>query len=108
LRGKFALRDTNWKLVLSPGSGGWAKDDAEAAAEGLPIVQLYDMEKDLGEKNNLEGQERDRVREMIRRLERIVLDGRSTPGEHQENDVDVDIWKLETMPAVDASVLDDY
>lgn len=108
LRGKFALRDTKWKLVLSPGSGGWAKDDAEAAAEGLPIVQLYDMEKDLGEKNNLEGQERDRVREMIRRLERIVLDGRSTPGEHQENDVDVDIWKLETMPAVDASVLDDY
>ena len=37
-----------------------------------------------------------------------VLDGRSTPGEHQENDVDVDIWKLETMPSVDASVLDDY
>ena len=45
---------------------------------------------------------------MIRALETIVNEGRSTPGKRQSNDTDVDIWKLDTMPAVSASVLDDY
>ena len=53
IQGKFALRDGRYKLVLCPGSGGWAKNDAEAAAEGLPLVQLYDMEKDRTEMNDL-------------------------------------------------------
>ena len=108
IRGKFAVRDGRWKLVLCPGSGGWAKQDAEAAEEGLPIVQLYDMVGDPGEQNNLEATHREKVKEMVALLERIVDDGRSTPGEKQTNDVDVDIWKLDTVPAMDASVLDDY
>jgi arylsulfatase A len=108
IQGKFAIRDGRWKLVLCPGSGGWAKNDAEAAEEGLPIVQLYDMEADPGEQNNLESEERAKVKEMIALLEKLVQDGRSTPGELQSNDVTVDIWKLDTIPAVDASVLDDY
>lgn len=108
LQGKFAIRDERWKLVLCPGSGGWAKNDAEAAAEGLPIVQLYDMAEDPGETRNLEHEERDRVKKMIRLLERLVNDGRSTPGQPQQNDTTVDIWKLDTVPSLDASVLDDY
>ena len=108
IQGKFAIRDGRWKLVLCPGSGGWAKSDAEAAEEGLPIVQLYDLASDPSEQNNLESEERDRVRQMIGLLERLVADGRSTPGPIQTNDADVDIWKLETMPLVSASVLHDY
>lgn len=108
IQGKFAIRDGRWKLVLCPGSGGWTKQDAEAAGEGLPLVQLYDMEADPGERVNLEASHREKVGEMIRLLEEIVERGRSTPGENQVNDVEVDIWKLDTMPTVDASVLDDY
>ena len=66
------------------------------------------MVGDPGEQNNLEATHREKVKEMVALLERIVDDGRSTPGEKQTNDVDVDIWKLDTVPAMDASVLDDY
>lgn len=108
ISGKFAIRDGRWKLVLCPGSGGWTVPDRKAAADGLPLVQLYDMVSDPGEMNNLQGQERWRVKEMLTLLKKCVADGRSTPGVRQENDVDVDIWKLDTMPGVDPRVLDDY
>jgi arylsulfatase A len=108
IQGKFAIRDGRWKLILCPGSGGWSKNDAEAAEEGLPLVQLYDLESDPGETHNLEKQDREQVSEMLRRLETLVMDGRSTPGERQSNDAEVDVWKLDTMPVVNASVLDDY
>jgi arylsulfatase A len=106
--GKFAIRNQKWKLVLCPGSGGWTKNDAEAASEGLPLVQLYDMEQDAEELHNLETERRDIVHDMLGELERIVADGRSTPGKKQTNDANVDIWKLDTMPGVDAALLDDY
>jgi len=108
ISGKFAIRDGRWKLVLCPGSGGWTKKDADAAAEGLPLVQLYDMEADPGEQENLEASNRDKVREMLALLKKQVDDGRSTPGAPQSNDAEVDIWKLETMPDVDPRALDDY
>ena len=98
ISGKFAIRGRRWKLVLCPGSGGWSKRDDEAAAEGLPLVQLYDMESD----------QRDVVRRMLGELRRLVAAGRSTPGESQSNDVEVDIWKLHTMPGVEPAMLDDY
>ncbi len=106
--GKFAIRDGHWKLVLCPGSGGWTKNDAKAAAEGLPLVQLYDMQTDPGEQHNLQAEHPDKVREMVVRLKQIVADGRSTPGAAQQNDTEVDIWKLDTMPSVDSAALDDY
>ena len=50
----------------------------------------------------------EKVREMIDLLEEMVNRGRSTPGPDQANDAEIDIWKLDTMPGVDASALDDY
>jgi len=108
ISGKFAIRDRRWKLVLCPGSGGWTRPDREAAADGLPLVQLYDMQADPGEKQNLHAAHPAKVREMLALLKQLVADGRSTPGATQKNDVPVDIWKLETMPSVDPKVLDDY
>ena len=108
LHGKFAIRNGRWKLVLCPGSGGWAHDDADAAKEGLPPVQLYDMEDDPGETRNLHAEHPDRVKELLALLKKQVADGRSTPGAPRENDVPVDIWKLDTMPDLDPSALDDY
>lgn len=106
--GKFAIRDGRWKLVLCPGSGGWTHRDAQAAEEGFPLVQLYDMEADPGETRNLQADQPDKVKELVAGLTSLVEAGRSTPGARQQNDVPVDIWKLDTMPAVDPSVLDDY
>ncbi len=106
--GKFAIRDGEWKLVLCPGSGGWTHPDREAASEGLPLVQLYDLRRDPGETCNLHAQEPQRVTSMIALLKKLVSDGRSTPGRPAHNDVPVDIWKLETMPGIDPRVLDDY
>ena len=91
--GKFAIRDGRWKLVLCPGSGGWSHNDAEAAREGLPLVQLYDMQVDPGETRNLQAEHPDKVRELLALLKKQVTDGRSTPGPHQENDVPVKIVK---------------
>ena len=108
ISGKFAIRDQRWKLVLCPGSGGWSQSDREAAEVGLPLVQLYDMQNDPAETTNLHAHKPQRVKDMIARLRQLVAAGRSTPGQPQHNDVDVDIWKLETMPSVDRRALDDY
>ncbi len=108
ISGKFSIRDGRWKLVLCPGSGGWTYNDAEAAQSGMPLVQLYDMKDDPGERSNLHADNPDKVRQLLDLLKRQVAEGRSTPGRTQENDVSVDIWKLDTMPGMDLSIMDDY
>ncbi len=108
IEGKFAIRDRHWKLVLCPGSGGWTKNDAQAAGEGLPLVQLYNLRDDPGETTNLQARYPEQLKKMVALLKRLVDDGRSTPGPRQANDSPVDIWKLDTMPGVDPSRLDDY
>ncbi len=107
IAGKFAIRDGRWKLVLCPGSGGWTHADREAAEDGMPLLQLYDMDADPGETNNLHAAEPGRVRDMLALLKRLVAEGRSTPGRRQQNDVAVDLWKVESMPSVDPRTLDD-
>jgi hypothetical protein len=97
---EFAILDGRWKLVLCPGSGGWSEDDAQAAAAGKPLVQLYDMAADPGETRNLCRERPDRVQAMVDQLKAIVARGRSTPGRPQMNDVEVDIWRLDSMPGV--------
>ena len=106
ITGKFAIRDGRWKLVLCPGSGGWTHNDA--ARLGLPLVQLYDIQADPGEQQNLQSSHIDQVKDMVALLKQLVADGRSTPGSPQQNDVPVDIWKLDTMPDLDPAVVDDY
>jgi hypothetical protein len=106
--GKFAIRDERWKLVLCPGSGGWSHNDAQAAEKGLPLVQLYDMHADPGETTNLYLQHPQRVKQMLKVLEEMIANGRSTPGSPQSNDAEVDIWKLSTMPTASRQSLDDY
>jgi arylsulfatase A-like enzyme len=92
--GKFAIRQGPWKLELCPGSGGWSKPtDPQAADEGLPAVQLYDMTRDAGEQRNLHKAHPKIVQRLTRLLELYVADGRSTPGPPQRNDAAVDIWK---------------
>ncbi|MEM9144444.1 MAG: arylsulfatase, partial [Bacteroidota bacterium] len=94
--GKFSIRDKNWKLELTPGSGGWTvPTDENALQEGLPKIQLYHMKKDTEETTNIYHRHPKVVKRLSAALEQIVLRGRSTPGTAMGNDVPVDIYKSE-------------
>ena len=91
--GRFAIRQGNWKLELCPGSGGWGQPGDDAALKaGLPSIQLYNMQDDIGEKLNIEGNNSEVVTNLVKLLEKFVADGRSTAGPRLTNDVPVDIW----------------
>jgi arylsulfatase A len=94
IHGRFAVREGRWKLCLCPGSGGWGKPgDADAAKQGLPPVQLYDLSTDIAETRNISAAHPDIVARLTRQLEASVANGRSTPGAKQANDADILIVK---------------
>ena len=84
--GLIGLRQGSWKLIFGPGSGGWGKGRDEQPA------QLYDLADDLGEMKNLYTERPDKVKELTALMERLVNNGRSTPGPMQKNDQPFD-WK---------------
>ncbi len=94
VHGRFTIRQGDWKLLLSPGSGGSTPiRDAEATAQGLPEMQLYNLKNDISEQQNLVAQHPEKAEALIKLLETIVANGRSTPGALQLNDGKIDIWK---------------
>ena len=97
IKGKFAIRDKEWKLVLCPGSGGWAYDDKKAYEQEENFLQLYNMKEDPSERNNLCKKYSEQVQKMLEILSQIIENGRSTPGEKQQNEVKVDMWKLDSL-----------
>jgi arylsulfatase A-like enzyme len=106
IHGKFALREGDWKLLLCPGSGGWASPrDDEAVRQGLPLVQLYNLRDDVGERRNRQAEQPERVRRMLARLRTLISEGRSTPGPRQPNDAEIDLWKRQSLPGVTAEQL---
>ena len=90
--GFFAIREGKWKLCLCPGSGGWSEPRPGKEPKGSPRVQLFDLDTDPAEKNNLAETEKEKVAELTALLQSYADNGRSTPGEKQENDGAVDIW----------------
>ncbi len=84
IRGVPALRSGAWKYLPVSGSGGWT-----AGGDASQPVQLYHLEQDPGERENLAGQQPEKVREMQLLLEQLITQGRSSPGERQPNDVRV-------------------
>lgn len=91
--GSLAIRAGDWKLLLCAGSGGWSKAPPVAAGEAKAMVQLYDLAKDPGERENLAGAHPEVVGRLTAALERLVAEGRSTPGPRLANDVAVRIRK---------------
>jgi arylsulfatase A-like enzyme len=72
-----SLRSGPWKLILQADST--TKTD----------VELYNLETDLGETRNVAGDHPAIVSQMRTLLEKLIVDGRSTPGAVQKNDVRV-------------------
>jgi len=95
ISGKFGIRTPRWKLLLTPGSGGWTSPkDPQARAQGLPEIQLYDMNQDVGEQDNLQAEHPEVATKLTELLKAYVAKGRSTPGKKQQNDLhEIDLWK---------------
>lgn len=92
VNGTFAIRRGAWKLVLAADSGGWsAPRPGSKQAAGLPPVQLYNLGDDLAEQNNLQQREPEQVKQLTELLEKLVTEGRSTPGPRQPNHGPIDI-----------------
>ena len=72
-RGLMTIRRGNWKLIDGKGSGGFSgKGDQDALAG-----QLYDLESDSGETNNLYDQKADLVQALRAEMNQIVKAGHS-------------------------------
>jgi len=84
INGVPAVRSGSWKYIPSPGSGGWGTGGDQSQP-----VQLYNLAEDLGETKNLAAMRPEKVAEMKVLLEKLITDGRSTPGALQKNDVEV-------------------
>ena len=94
IEGRFSIRQDNWKLVLCPGSGGWSVPrDPQAATQGLPSIQLYNLANDIGEQDNVKDKHPDVVDRLTQLLEKYAREGRSTPGTPQKNTVNPDLFK---------------
>ncbi|MDF1755587.1 MAG: arylsulfatase [Verrucomicrobiales bacterium] len=88
--GSFSIREGDWKLCVSAGSGGWsAPKEPEAKKQGLPPFQLFNLAADKGEQNNLVEKNPEKVKTLAGQLEKEVSQGRCTKGNPVPNDRDV-------------------
>jgi len=69
--GRFAITERNWKLILPHRKLG---------------MELYDLNKDPEEKNNIASKYPAHVERLKKKLTDIVVNGRTTPGAVQLND----------------------
>jgi hypothetical protein len=82
-----SIRRGPWKLIL----------ERDAAADS--DVQLYNLDTDLGEKSNVAPANPVLVAELRSVLETVIVNGRSTPGLAQKNDVPVRRYPLPVAAA---------
>ena len=88
IAGSFAIRQGKWKLNLCPGSGGWSAPRPNVALKDkkLPPVQLYDLDADPSETQNLLGKHPNQAEKLVAHLRELIANGRSTKGPKQSNE----------------------
>ncbi len=86
ITGKFSIRKGKWKLEMCPCSGGWSYPQKRLdVIKEMPPIQLYNLESDIGETNNVHEKHPEVVKELKALLTDYIKRGRSTPGEKQKN-----------------------
>jgi hypothetical protein len=83
--GSFSTRQGRWKLEMCSGSGGGSYPTPGQQCNGLPPIQLYDLNADVAEGTNVHDQHPDVVERLTKLLTAYVKNGRSTPGAPQAN-----------------------
>lgn len=85
--GFFSMRQGEWKLCLSAGSGGWSQPNEKKAKElDLPKFQLFNLKSDRSEKTNLLEKHPEKAEQLLELLKKQVNAGRCTPGKSVSND----------------------
>ncbi|MDT8300533.1 MAG: sulfatase-like hydrolase/transferase [Sedimentisphaerales bacterium] len=79
LSGMFAIRQGKWKLILGLGSGGFTKPQKIEPKPAGPKGQLYNLEDDLTESNNLWSKHPEIVDRLTKLLEKYKEQGRTRP-----------------------------
>lgn len=95
-KGKFAIRQGDWVLIDAAsgddngtnGEPAWLKSEREYTAHGQPC-ELYNLREDLSQRHNLYADKPEIAKKLSSLLKKYIEDGRSTPGNAQPNDVDV-------------------
>jgi arylsulfatase A len=99
--GSFAIRQGKWKLIFCPDSGGWSyPTPKQAQTMDLPPVQLYDLEADIAEKNNVYAEHPDVVKRLTKLMKKYIKKGRSTPGKHQKNEGKIWMYRAEAAKRI--------
>ena len=94
IEGNFAIRKGKWKLEFCPGSGGWSyPTPSETKSLSLPVIQLYNLKRDSSEQHNVYAKHPGIVKKLTTLMESQIDNGRSTPGSHQQNAVQVKLMK---------------
>jgi len=77
--GVFSIRQEKWKLILGLGSGGFSKPKTIEPEPGGPKGQLYNLEDDLAESNNLWSKHPQIVERLTKLLEKYKEQGHTRP-----------------------------
>ncbi|WP_282123098.1 sulfatase family protein [Algibacter mikhailovii] len=94
ISGHFAYRQGKWKLLLAKGSGGWTAPREKDVPGNAPIAQLYNLEKDPSETNNLYESEPEIVKQLLEDLKSDIYSGATRNGTLIKNDIDeIILWK---------------
>ncbi|ANW95294.1 arylsulfatase [Wenyingzhuangia fucanilytica] len=84
--GFFSIRKGPWKLIFCKDDGGYKELKNSSEIKGLEY-QLYNLENDPSEKNNLYTENVIKYKELKNLLKKYIKEGRSTPGKVQQNDI---------------------
>ena len=79
LSGMFSIRQGKWKLILGRGSGGFTKPQNIKPKPGEPKGQLYNLQDDLAENNNLWSKHPEIVERLTKLLDKYKEQGHTRP-----------------------------
>lgn len=97
-KGIFSVRRGKWKLTFANDGGSNRKNPKDKPVINDSEFLLFDMDKDPEESSNLYAENPELVKALKKQLAAIVQNGRSNPGEPQENDM---VSENESWPQLD-------